>query len=103
MKVNLGRYPKTEMTKRTLKVQIDRWDTWDAYTTMSYIIHPLLVQFKQVNNGHPCEMTSEEWDGMLDKMIFSFESSIEKCGLSEQPISFRAWPTYAQERWGEIS
>ena len=72
MKVNIGKYPKSDKTERKIKIEIDDYDTWDAYTTLSYIIHPLLVRYKEKNDCHPGNLTEEEWDIILDKMIHSF-------------------------------
>ena len=77
MKVNLGRYPKSEKTERTLKVQIDRWDCWDAQHTLSLIILPLLIEFKEKTNGYPIDLTEKGWNDILDKMIFSFTEVLE--------------------------
>lgn len=98
MKVNFGKYKKNGK-ERTEKVEIHDWDTFSADHTLSLIIHPLLVRFKEVSKekgGVPSdfletvdvsEMTEEEaeaiheklhdeaekrWHEILDKMIWSF-------------------------------
>lgn len=87
MKVNIGRYKKNGGS-RTARVQIDEWDTWSLDHTLAYIIHPALVKFKEdsMNTGHPCLCDdptvctiegnvctcSNQWQEMLDKMIWSF-------------------------------
>ena len=63
-------------TKRNIKVQIDRWDTWSLDYTLALIIHPALVQFKENNTGYPNGLTEDEWNTILDKMIFAFSQII---------------------------
>lgn len=49
----------------------DNSDTWSLDWTMAKFILPRLKLFKEVNNGHPSELTEEEWDATIDKMIFA--------------------------------
>lgn len=75
MKVHLGRYLKDK--PRKIQVKIDNWDTWDAYVSLSYIILPLLKEFRKTLNGHPGTLTMEEWESIVDKMIFAFENILD--------------------------
>jgi hypothetical protein len=84
--------------KRTIKVQIDKWDTWSTDHTLSLIILPLLKQLKATTHGAPIvqdEDVPEElrstnapkpeqsydvddnhfkrWEWVLDEMIFAHE------------------------------
>lgn len=52
------------------------WDdseTWSLDYSLAKIIAPRLKRFKEVKCCHPMELTQEEWDTILDKMIFAFE------------------------------
>ena len=60
--------------KQRLKRGFDDSETWSLYTTIASFIVPRLKRFKKVNNGYPANLTEEEWDTILDKMIFSFEN-----------------------------
>ena len=89
--------------KRTIRVHIDRWDTWSMDHTLGYIILPMLKQLKETTHGAPFvddrdvpkelrstsarELTQEEkdnghtddnhfkrWDWVLEEMIFAFET-----------------------------
>ena len=64
--------------RRTQKVsvKIDRWDTWSMDHTLAPIILPMLVQLKATKHGHPADLTEQEWDDILDEMIWAFE---QKC------------------------
>ena len=88
--------------ERTIKVHIDRWDTWSMDHTLAYIILPMLKQLKATKHGAPyvdpkecppelkpkkqtkkqkdnCETDSthfERWDWVLDEMIFAFENKV---------------------------
>jgi hypothetical protein len=90
--------------KRTIKVQIDRWDTWSMDNTLAHIILPMLKQLKQQKHGAPyvdrrdCpkelhgnKLTKKQlqngevddkhfdrWDYVLDEMIFAFESELDE-------------------------
>ena len=59
-----------------VKVRIDRWDTWSMDHTLAHIVLPMLVQLKATQHGHPANMTEQEWDDILDEMIWAFE---QKC------------------------
>ena len=89
--------------KRTIKVHIDRWDTWSMDHTLAYIVLPMLKQLKerkhgapyvdlkdvpkelhgkkltkkQKNNGEVDDKYFERWDWVLDEMIFAFETKVD--------------------------
>jgi hypothetical protein len=96
MKVNIGKYHNNGAS-RTIKVQIDPWDTVSADHTLSLIILPLLKQLKENPNGSsfvdnedvPTHtpipegqefQRSDEWESrwkwVLDEMIFAFERNV---------------------------
>jgi hypothetical protein len=88
--------------KRTIKVKIDRWDTWGMDHTLAYIILPMLKQLKETKHGAPYvdlddvpkelhgkKLTKkqkdqgdvddkhfERWDWVLNEMIFAFDSKV---------------------------
>jgi len=88
---------------RTIKVHIDRWDTWGMDSTLAPIILPMLKQLKETKHGAPFvelsdvpenlrgeDLTDEQkargevddkhferWDWVLDEMIFAFESKCD--------------------------
>jgi len=80
-------------------VKIDRWDTWDMYSTLSQIVLPMLKQLNATKDGAPyadeddvpkgmglrsteaapkeneCDTDSnhfQRWDWILDEMIWTF-------------------------------
>jgi len=85
---------------RTVKVHIDRWDTWNMQDTLGYIIRPMLAKLKEEKHGapyvdpkdcpaelKPAKLTKKEkdvgdtdsthferWDWVLDEMIFAFNT-----------------------------
>lgn len=89
--------------KRTIKVQIDRWDTWSMDDTLAHIILPMLKQLNKDKHGAPYvdlkdvpkelhgkKLTKkqresgelddkhfERWDWVMDEMIFAFESKLD--------------------------
>jgi len=88
--------------ERTIKVQIDSWDTWSMDHILAYIILPMLKQLKETKhgapfvdpkdcppelkpkkltkkekeNGHTDSTHFERWDWVLDEMIFAFENKV---------------------------
>lgn len=89
--------------KRTIKVVLDPWDTWDLDSTLAYIIAPALKQLKTHkisatyvdDEDVPEELRStscapkktewetddnhfKRWDWVLDEMIWSFENHIQQ-------------------------
>ena len=91
MKVNIGRFYANDKP-RTIKVQVDKWDTYNVDHTLSLIALPLLKQFKEQRGGAawvenedvPESMFVEEgseydaewgtrWDYVIGEMIFAFE------------------------------
>ena len=89
--------------ERKVRVHLDPWDAWDANTTLSYIILPLLEKLKEEKYGAPFVDTKdvpkelrdkkltkkqkergevgdkhfERWDYVLDAMIYSFREVSE--------------------------
>jgi len=97
--------------KRTIKVHIDRWDTWSMDSTLAYIVLPMLKQLKARKHGAPqvddkdvpkeLHMTKKEkaafdkdgstddkffkrWDWVMDEMIFAFDSKVNDGRWEEQ-------------------
>ena len=85
--------------ERTIKVHIDRWDTWSMDDTLAHIALPMLVQLKRTKHGAPyvdmddrpehlqCYKEPEDqatdkfhfeaWDWVMNEMIFAFESKLD--------------------------
>ena len=99
--------------QRTIKVHIDRWDTWSMDHTLAYIVLPMLKQFKKTKHGAPAvefkdvpeelwppdaeafnklyaqngetdENFFKRWDWVLDEMIFAFETKVDDGRWEEQ-------------------
>ena len=85
MKVNIGTYPTHRFyhnwlyswfgysPQQTIKVKIDKWDTWSMDHTLAHIVLPMLVQLKATNHGYPSGLTEKKWDSIMDEMIWAFE------------------------------
>ena len=95
--------------KRTIKVHIDRWDTWSMDHTLALIALPMLKQLKerkhgapyvdladvpkelhgkkltkkQKDNGEVDDKHFERWDWVMSEMIFAFDSKVND-GWQEQ-------------------
>lgn len=71
---------------QTVKVRIDRWDTWSMDDTLAFIILPMLVQLKETTHGYPSGLTEEGWNEILDEMIWAFD---QKC--NEAHYKYEKW------------
>ena len=69
MRVRIGPYRKN----RAERIEIEPFDTWSMDSTLSMIIHPMLVQLKETTHGYPNELTEERWNEILDEMIWAFD------------------------------
>ena len=92
--------------KRTVKIRIDKYDTWNMDETLGFIIVPMLKQLKATKHGTPwtddedvpvelrstsappltqeqidtgsCDDNMEKrWEWILDEMIWAFETHID--------------------------
>lgn len=88
--------------KRTVKIHIDRWDTWNMDYTLALIVLPMLRQLKETKHGAPFVDDADvpehlrsttappkenewdtdgnhfkRWDWVLDEMIFAFEHIVD--------------------------
>ena len=97
--------------KRTVKVKIDDYDVWSMDSTLALIVLPMLKQLKKVKHGAPCGMKGfdqtsnsaqlcfdfyaegdeaaweagqEEWNKILDEMIWAFEQLQPECDWEKQ-------------------
>ena len=101
MKVNIGRYPKKDISRR-VKIVIDPYDTWNMDHTLALLIVPMLKQLKATKHGAPLvddEYVPEHlrsttapakenewdvddnhfkrWDYVLDEMIWAMEQIVD--------------------------
>lgn len=54
------------------------YDTWDIDYWFLNTIVPMLKQLKENKHGYPGNITAEEWDNILDKMILYFTEANEE-------------------------
>ena len=119
MKVYIGPYPKGDKPRK-VDVRIDRYDTWGMDHTLSFIIHPMLVQLKATKQGAPWvddedvpeelkstsapPLTQEEidcggidgnhhkrWDYVLDEMIWTFAQVMDEDADSQFHTGVYDW------------
>lgn len=48
-------------------------ESWDFRSGCTKYVLPRLKHFRNNLNGYPCDLSMEEWELVLDKMIWSFE------------------------------
>lgn len=99
MKVKIGKYPTWRWYNNylynwfgyspepTVKIKIDRYDTWSMDTTLAHIVIPMLKQLRDTKHGVPLvddedvglffEGNNEEkWEWIMSEMLFAFESKL---------------------------
>ena len=59
-------------------------DLWNLDITFAKFITPRLKGLKLIKHGYPSDITPEEWDIILDKMIWSFEKSANEFWWSDE-------------------
>jgi len=52
----------------------------DLCDHLAPLILPRLQRFRKVVYSHPADMTFEEWEEKLDKMLFSFQFVVDRRG-----------------------
>lgn len=75
---------KYSLVKRRIKYLWQRltrgWDdsdTWSLDSTIAEFVLPRLIRFKELNNGHPGNLTWDEWNNILDDMIWSMQAIVD--------------------------
>lgn len=59
--------------KQRLTEEMDDSETWSLFTVHAKWFVPRLKRFIEVRNGHPGNITDEEWTEILKKILFAFE------------------------------
>lgn len=76
-------------------------ETWSLDVTLAEHIYPRLVLFKKLNNGYPtCFETIDEWNEVLDKMIFAFKKLAENHWFFS--IQEADWKQKEEQLWKQI-
>ena len=52
----------------------DPIEIWSLDHTICCFVTPRLKRLREISNGHPGDVTFEEWLEILDKMIYAFET-----------------------------
>lgn len=53
-------------------------DTWSLSGTVAKFALPRLKRFKELNNGHPVNMTEDSWNAAIDDMIYALEICVKE-------------------------
>ena len=92
-------HTKVKGLKRSFKFLIQRmtrgWDdseTWSLDYSLGKLILPRLKRFRELNIAYPPDMTKEQWDSIIDQMIWSFEFI----------SSDKRWDCYDKEEWDKF-
>lgn len=78
-------------------------DSWDAHAHISNVTCGMLTRIKERGISHPYGITPNEWDIILDKIIFAFKNidDLEKSDEDEERIreGFELFTTYYLALW----
>ena len=58
-------------------------DTWDIDRWFIKTLSPILKKFKENNDSHPFKLSEEEWDTILDNMIYYLEGMNEEGAVNQ--------------------
>ena len=61
-------------------------DTWNLDVTTAKFVLPRLKRFKELTNGHPYELTWDEWLAILDKIIYALSVAASDKGYYELSV-----------------
>lgn len=65
-------------------------ETWNLDSRLSELILPRLKRFKEVNMGYPPDISWEEWQIILDKMILAHEWYATDCSERNESVEYYA-------------
>jgi hypothetical protein len=72
-------------------------ECWSLESTLTKFILPRLKHFKKINvNSHPANITSEQWNEILDEIIWTFEY-MNDFGIDYYYINLKDWHIKLQE------
>ena len=69
----------------------DDTETWSLDQSIAKFVLPRLKRFKEINNGFPCHLKSEEWNNILDQIIDGFECVIKREDWELKPSDTDSW------------
>lgn len=64
---------RKKYAKQRSKRGFDDTELWSLDETIANFVYPRLKRFKKHLNGHPGNLTIEQWEEILNKMTKSFE------------------------------
>ena len=59
-------------------------ELWNFDTTIAKYMVPRLKRFKQLQRGYPANLKEEEWNEILDQIIYSFELKLDDIDFDEK-------------------
>jgi hypothetical protein len=62
----------------------DDSDTWSLNSSLAQWFLPRLKRFREISIAHPHNITSDEWNDLLDQMIIGFETFLEDNYIGDQ-------------------
>lgn len=95
------RYPRH--LKQLKKRGFSDAETWSLDSVIAEFILPRLKRFRKIKNGTPYRLTQEEWDQILDKMIYAFKYLLKPRIITKPEEKFQEgmdlFAKYIQDLW----
>ena len=66
----------------------DESETWNLSTTIAKFVLPRLKCFRECHFDHPYGITFDEWNEILDKMIYAMNYAANEHNTTEENIAF---------------
>lgn len=64
----------------------DDTEVWNLDYSISSFILPRLKVFRKIHHGHPSNLSENEWEEYLDKMILAFELNLSYEDLASDDL-----------------
>jgi hypothetical protein len=86
-----------EVVRRWWQRRTRGWDdseTWSLDYELAKWMLPRLKRFREITDGYPSRLTLEEWNLMLDEMIWAFEFRVNDDDWSMTHSKGEKWKRY---------
>lgn len=97
---------KYKWYRQRKKRGFDDRELWSLDHTIAKFVLPRLIGFREIKGGYPGTLTSEKWDAILDKMIYSmqaicdeWEGKYEKGGEEKIKKGLNLFAKYFRHLW----
>lgn len=95
-------FRKLKMKKQRAKQGYCDEDIYDMYDWFLNIVPRMLTDFNKNRIGYPCDLTNEEWNNIIERIIFCLAEANEDTCTQTNELSPKTNPTEWQRRESEL-